>query len=353
MRINHENWLRVLSPGANRPADENPDRPLPPRTDFLPGQQVKGEVLARLSEQVYLVRIAGQAYRTELPLSLRPGDPLELTFRAAEPRLSFTLRDITLEASAATISSTAARLSRVMSEVQGGPAARPAVAFAPLLDAHPSDPAGMAASIQKSLAFSGLFYESHVVRWLLGERLLADLMKEPQARLAMLRGKRNGDGPQDVHRQTEGEETLTPGPAGPSPADCEPAGIIEQLLGADSLFSLPMVREQLALLLSGVVRWQGEVWHGQEMEWDVEREPEAHDGSEDTAWRTTIRLELPRLGAIAATLSISGSEVRGRITAGSSESVAHLKRELDRLKNGMAETGLRLTEMAVDCEPVE
>lgn len=347
MRIDHEYWLRVFSPDANRPANENADRPLAPRPDFHPGQQVRGEVLARFSEQVYLVRIAGQAYRTELPLSLKPGDPLELTFRTAEPRLSFTLRDITLEASAATISSTAARLSRVMSELQGGSASRPAVAFAPLRDAHPSDPAGLAASIQKSLSFSGLFYESHVVRWMLGERLLADLLKEPQARLAMLRGKRNGEAPNDISPETAGPDIAPPGPAG-----SEPAGIIEELLGADSLVSLPMVREQLAVLLSGVVRWQGEVWHGQEMEWDVESEPEAHDGSGDTAWRTTIRLELPRLGAIAATLAITGSEVRGEITAGSSDSVDYLRRELDRLKNGMAETGLRLTEMAVDYEPV-
>jgi len=350
MKIDQDTVIRAFSPTAVPPVGEDAGtRPFRPQV-FLPGQQVKGEVLARLSDQVYLVRIAGQEYRTELPLELRAGDQLELTFRTAEPRLSFALSEHTVQASPATISPAAYRLSRLMALAQGAASVRPDMAFAPLLDAHPFDPAGMAASLQRSLSFSGLFYESHLLRWLSGERTLAELLKESRARLSALRGRENGEECRNLRQDVEALHQETTGPDASPLGSSEAAGTLEEMLGTASLSSLPLVREQLAVLLSGVVRWQGEVWPDQEMEWDLEREAEGPEGAEEPAWRTTIRLQLPNLGTVSATLAVSGEGIRGELLSDSPATREFMGQGLTRLQDAMAESGLRLHEMVIECE---
>jgi len=351
MKIDRNHLLRTFPTAASPPVDEHAGERQSRKPTLHPGQQVQGQVLARLSDQVYLVRIAGQEYRTEIPLNLRPGDPLELTFRTGEPRPSFTLRGITFQASPATISSTASRLSRVMSDIQGATTARPAITSAPLLDAPPSDAARMAASLQRALVFSGLFYESHLVRWLLGERPLAELLQEPQARFSTLRARTKGV----IDRNLPAEEDgilEPPHPADRSnPGDSGADGIMEELLGPVSYLSLSIVREQLAVLLSGMVRWQGEIWPDQEMEWDVTRDGDGTEENEAPCWRTTIRLQLPRLGAVDATLALSGSGVRLELITDSPRSMDFMQQELESLDNSMSEAGLRLRETVIDCEP--
>ena len=82
------------------------------------------------------------------------------------------------------------------------------------------------------------------------------------------------------------------------PATPPPAGVEPQ--------TIPIIREQLATLTTGVFTWFGQVWPGQDMEWKVE-EREAEGGKGERSWLTEVAVELPSLGAVRATLR-SGKE---------------------------------------------
>jgi len=65
MRINNDYWRAILSVtkvSGDTGATQNRSDSL---QNLVPGEQVKGEVLARLSDQVHLVKIEGNIYRTE------------------------------------------------------------------------------------------------------------------------------------------------------------------------------------------------------------------------------------------------------------------------------------------------
>jgi len=83
------------------------------------------------------------------------------------------------------------------------------------------------------------------------------------------------------------------GAAAPPPAGVEPQ-------------TIPIIKEQLATLTTGVFTWSGQAWPGQDMEWTVE-EREAEGGTGERCWQTVVAVELPTLGGIRATLR-SGKE---------------------------------------------
>lgn len=72
-----------------------------------------------------------------------------------------------------------------------------------------------------------------------------------------------------------------------------PAGIESQ--------TIPIIKEQLTTLTTGVFTWFGQAWPGQDMEWKVE-EREAEGGKGERSWLTEVAVELPSLGAVRATL---------------------------------------------------
>jgi len=80
---------------------------------------------------------------------------------------------------------------------------------------------------------------------------------------------------------------------------------------------LPVVHQQLDALATQQYVWQGQAWPGQPMEWIIE-DPE-RDGTEgETAeanWNTTLRLTLPRLGGVEASLHLTPAGVALRLRA--------------------------------------
>ncbi|MBR8440581.1 flagellar hook-length control protein FliK, partial [Burkholderia cenocepacia] len=64
------------------------------------------------------------------------------------------------------------------------PASAQASSAAAARDALAPPVAALRAALAQAVSESGLFYESHLAQWLAGQRPLAALMREPQARLA-------------------------------------------------------------------------------------------------------------------------------------------------------------------------
>ena len=136
-------------------------------------------------------------------------------------------------------------------------------------------------------------------------------------------------------------------------------GVQAQLAaGAPAPAQLPaqlqaLVQQQLATLAQGAMVWVGQVWPGQEMQWRVE--PDAQDGTAaeqpaSRGWTSVIRLELPRLGPMVATLHLGADQhLRVRLQHGAQAGVA-LRAQRDALRQSVAAAGLQLDELALQGE---
>jgi hypothetical protein len=182
-------------------------------------------------------------------------------------------------------------------------------ARAPVLAAPSQDAAAIAPALRQALAKSGLFYESHVAEWAQGQRPLAELAAEPQMQLR---------------------------PA--NPAEPEAA---------------QMINLQLAAHEQGQVAWQGLLWPGQPMQWEISRdaphrEP-SHDGGDEAAptWQSRLRLSMPGMGDIGATIVLTGDRVAMRIEPAQADAAALLQAHAQQLVDALAAAGTPLTALAI------
>ncbi|WP_431226533.1 flagellar hook-length control protein FliK [Burkholderia contaminans] len=237
--------------------------------------------------------------------------------------------------------------------------------------------AALRAALAQAVSESGLFYESHLAQWLAGQRPLAALMREPQARLAAALAPADPDAAQ--HGSTDPlDELLAQRPPLPAsaraaaqpgapaqggapardPAQALPAGARQgaplphdtaDLLGdppdvrwtparaelaaassdspAQTLATVhpaavPLVRQQLDALATDQFRWAGEAWPGARLDWTIEPDDpgnRAPHGDGDTgdgiAWRTRLTLTLPSLGTVDAELVLNGTQLVARLRA--------------------------------------
>ena len=105
----------------------------------------------------------------------------------------------------------------------------------------------------------------------------------------------------------------------------------------------PLVQQQLDAAATQRVTWQGEVWPGQTMQWEISRDaPERSASSDDTdqRWNTSLALTTPRLGRVDAALGIAGNSVRIRLTADSTASSTKLSSHLANLITALEAAGL-------------
>lgn len=202
----------------------------------------------------------------------------------------------------------------------------------------------LAAMLARTVVDSGLFYENHIALWLGGQRSLASLRNEPQARVDKLASELPPDSFQDAADAAPDvwiDETLLPTtfaapadtPDAPNPMRPVPAPQTPQQAAAlaasvrqmpTSVFSsttqgavqrtatgalplaahlqdsavqaavasagihpstIPLVRQQLDVLASDQFRWSGEAWPGAKFEWEIQpqnRAPYGRDPSQDS-----------------------------------------------------------------------
>ena len=73
----------------------------------------------------------------------------------------------------------------------------------------------------------------------------------------------------------------------------------------------PLVQQQLEAASTQRLAWHGDIWPGQEMQWEIERDARQGDAvaDEPVGWRTSLRLTLPRLGEVEARVHLVGKNV--------------------------------------------
>ncbi len=295
-----------------------------------PGQVVQGRVIARLHDGDYAVSVGGQTLRMGLPARFRAGDLLELVLVGTEPQLTFALAAQYPSAAGATVSE-AGRLAATLAAPSGEPTWAAALTHATPLAAAPDAPAELAQALQRSVERSGLFYESHQAQWVAGERTLEQLLLEPQTRLAPAIAPGAPAGKPGTHTHAS---PLAPGVSSGNP-------IVEA-------HALPLVQQQLAALDTHAILWRGPIWPGQWLDWAVEERPaEAREPDDPVAWHTALRLHLPRLGGISASLALATNGVRVTLRADWESTSAELRARGLELGAGLAGGGIALLELSV------
>ncbi|EJN08291.1 flagellar hook-length control protein FliK [Herbaspirillum sp. YR522] len=344
------------------------------------GQQMAGRVLSAFNDGTFLVRIANTAARMVLPANARTGDSLVLTLVGKDPRPTFALKEGSLQQddeSAAVALSTAGRAMqkdlKSLQQVQREGAGAGGVAenadvpeelgagtgrqsqangqtsstttlsnAGKLIDSlllasqqgnvakHVSSPAPlgqagasagqMAGALHDAITYSGVFYESHVSAWAEGKRAAEELLKEPQSQVA---------------RQANGNISLL--------NQNDPA---QSPLGQ-------IVNLQLNALEQQRVVWHGEVWPGQQMEWEISQgqgdggQPPDAESEQAPAWHSVVRFNFAQLGQVSASIRLIGQQIHVQVKADNPAATAALRNNGSLLANAMAAAGTSLDSLVV------
>lgn len=325
------------------------------------GKTIQGEILARLTDGSFVVKVADTPARMQLPAGAQVGAHVDLTLVALQPRPTFQVgaqafseaapppapdadpaaQPLSFHEGAAPDSLSAralARAGQLAASLAPPPAAGEAHsgqgaslsptgqalgtvlgaamkleqhasavnAGAPVLPAPTTDAAAIAPALQDALSKSGLFYESHVAQWAQGQRALADLAAEPQMQKA-------------------------PG------ALTDPA-------------TADFISLQLATQEQAQASWQGQLWPGQHMQWQVGKDGHgqgAHGGDEPERWQSKLRLAFPQLGDLAARIVLAGDRVQVMVDAADAGSAELLRAHAGMLADAMEAAGTPLAGLAI------
>jgi hypothetical protein len=308
-------------------------------TAVTPGasaEQVLAKVEAQLADGLFRVLAAGRRFDMALPPSTRPGDQLRLSaadLRAAGlARLPGAGPAPDAESAHGEISATGRLVAHLAEQIAGKQAPGTIIASLALLPDAPIDTVVAAATLRELVALSGLFYESHQAEWVSGARDTAQLLREPQSRLPPPPSQ-EGAPPGSAPAAGAPPLTSAPGTAQPSPIHPDAA---------------PLVQQQLNALEARHIVWNGQIWPGQPMRWEIEDAADERASAEapEHSWRTRVDLQLPRLGALSALVSLGHGGLSVRLTAESAATQALLDERSEELRASLAAAGLPAVSVA-------
>ena len=357
--------LQVLSNAGKPPAALTSDAPRTvPNLEL--GQQLQGSVQEKISEGLFKVQVAGQTLQMRLPGNIKAGDNIKLEVLSLQPRITFGIVASTNPLSTPEQIGSAARM---LSNLAERPIERPIVQQSgnkAVWEAGQQvpDTKALAGALRETLGKSGLFYESHQAQWIRGERSISQLLEEPQN---LLTGK--------TAQQLPNGQYAAPGKAAPmqmqanlpesvksaadqnasdktsaaqanTAAQAKPGGDAAQPIAKELVH---LVQQQLHTLEQHHLVWMGQVWPGQQMQWEIQGQPEHQVRQQDERqWSTEMELNLPSLGGVHARLVFAGSGLRLALRASEPATANLFNSALPRLKNSLADAGIPLAAAIVE-----
>src|SRR5574343_445677 len=333
-----------------------PTRPVSPAqqitdvlSDLVPGQRILAEVQALLPNGTYRAVVAQRDVTLALPFSAKPGDTLELEVAESDGKLTLAFianrADSALpktppESVSTSLSSAGKLIGNLLNEIGGDGRKAPPVPLnnaQPLVDSMPKTAADLAPVLKQAVTQSGMFYEAHQARWVAGELPTESLRQEPQGKLPV-QGAQIPNAAVDA--ETRLDRDIAPRARSPqSPnatveAENRPKSIFSAAVdttpipvktsaqaGSEAPASInhripneltPLVQQQLDGLSTQNFAWQGQIWPGQQMWWEIGRDQQHGNTPDDPSrpWQTRLKLTLPLLGQIEAALELNaGGEV--------------------------------------------
>ncbi|TLS17596.1 MAG: flagellar hook-length control protein FliK [Betaproteobacteria bacterium] len=352
-------------------------------SELAPGQRIMAEIQAILPNGTYRALIAQREVTLALPFSAKSGDSLEMEVVENNGRTALAVVARSVPQEGATESSAATSLSRtgqliatLLTDAPDSPKDRatPLNGNHPLATSEKLTGEQLAPLLKQAVRSSGLFYEAHQARWASGQFNLAELMKEPQAQAspALLQG--GAPAPQGATATvpqplpTSSAQTPQAGSPAPTVAKVMDEATVTQAaphpssppqsqnLSVSTSLSpdlAPLIRQQLESLASNTYVWHGQVWPGQEMQWELVEEDgrqnrNTDDGEPASTWNTQLRLNLPHLGQIVARLGLADQQVTLHLAAASPQTREQLMGNGQQLASQFEAAGLTLGGFMVD-----
>lgn len=370
--------------------------------DFAPGQKIMAEIQAMLPNGAYRALVGQRELTLALPFSAKPGDTLELEVQENDGRLvlAFVKDKAASEAAvgnrndsaATTLSNTGRLIGDLLGEVTRDSKRPSPIALngnQPLIAAGQGehlDAKQLAGALKQALGQSGMFYEAHQARWVQGALPEEQLRQEPQGKLsapalpptpapatALTRpaGETEGRSSGSANISTSAASLAAPEIRTPrndessanTPLPLQESRDGNKMSAAPPTLAplpgnevhrdtVPLVQNQLDALATQQFIWQGQAWSGQPMHWEIAEEQgqnRGQDEDEGRRWRTRLRLNLPQLGGIDATLQLlPGGEVRIRMTADSERGEQSLRQASPALQEQYLNAGLTLGQLQID-----
>jgi len=342
---------------------------------LVAGQKVMAEIQAMLPNGTYRAMINQRSITLALPFSAKSGDSLELQVTENDGKLALAVLSRTDgsagKAGAESVSATLSRTGQLISSLfagtnraQGRDAhAVPLNGNQPIATAPPNTAQDLLPLLKQAITQSGMFYESHQAEWVEGRLPKAALLQEPQGKLsspaafASALAEEQGVS-QNQPRASTGEPAvaarITADLAQSSNTSVEgsKAAIAQSQTSGQVVApqTQPLVQQQLEALATQNFSWQGQVWPGQEMRWEIDEDAtRSEQDGEDSAprWSTRLHLTLPNLGEVDARIRLEGNSIAISMTADSAGTRTLMRVSSSALRSQLDEAGLTLASMGV------
>lgn len=344
---------------------------------LVAGQKVMAEIQAMLPNGTYRAMINQRSITLALPFSAKSGDSLELQVTENDGKLALAVLSRTdgsaAKAGTESVSATLSRTGQLISNLfaganraQGNEApATPLNGNQPIVSAPPNSAQDLLPLLKKAITQSGMFYESHQAEWVEGRLPKAALLQEPQGKLSSPAAfaSASGDDANAVFVQAKEVSTTD---AGSSASVARPLIEVGQTQNSSieggkaavtqsqgqlvAPQTQPLVQQQLEALATQNFSWQGQVWPGQEMRWEIDEDAaqSGQDGEESSPrWSTRLRLTLPNLGEIDARIRLEGSSITLSMSADRAETRTLMRVSSQMLRSQLDEAGLALASIGV------
>ena len=368
--------LQVSADAASRPVAQTQEI-ADKLSGLVAGQKVMAEIQAMLPNGTYRAMINQRSITLALPFSAKSGDSLELQVTENDGKLALAVLSRPdgsagkpgTESVSATLSRTGQLISNLFagtSRAQGRDApAVPLNGNQPIASTPPNSAQDLLPLLKQAITQSGMFYESHQAEWVEGRLPKAALLQEPQGKLsspAAFASASGGDA-NAVFGQAKAASTADAGSPANMARPLPEAGQAQnssieggkaavtqsqgQLVAPQTQ---PLVQQQLEALATQNFSWQGQVWPGQEMRWEIDEDAtqSGQDGEESSPrWSTRLRLTLPNLGEIDARIRLEGSSITLSMSADRAETRTLMRVSSQMLRSQLDEAGLALASIGV------
>jgi hypothetical protein len=363
---------------ANAEVTLRPVAPVQEITDklsgFTVGQRLMAEVQAMLPNGTYRAMINQRNITLALPFSARSGDALELEVVESDGKLALAViaRDGAAgkESVTATLSRTGQLIGQLLSGAKGGEndgKALPLNGNRPLAGAPPGNAQDILPVLKEAIARSGMFYESHQAEWIEGRFAKAELLQEPQGKLSQAASGAGGEA-KAANAAPAAPGVGTGGEA--KAADAAPASrtiVLTDVQTAERAAQPAaqraaaeagqivatqvqnIVQHQLEALANQTFVWQGQIWPGQNMRWEIEEDGKNRQDDDDAAsdWRTRLDLSFPVLGGISAKLQLHEQQVSLALDVDRETSLGLMRSDVETLRRRLEDAGLALASLSI------
>lgn len=368
-------------------------------SELSAGQKIYADIQALLPNGTYRAIVAQRELTLALPFSAKAGDTIELEVQETDGKLSLAFvanRSSTPQESASkesvstTLSKAGNLIGDLLSEVdRSGGKPKPVLLneSQPLISSFPEDPQELVPILKDTLSKSGMFYESHQAKWVAGSVSTDSLLQEPQGKrpplvpmpppaLDPLTQEVTNRSIPPLIQQVSVPATQLKNPSSNQTeiitqvavkqSGAEDASVVRQAIAQpqNTDFSVsnrpntplnlelaPIVQQQLNALATQNYVWQGQIWPGQNMHWEISQEDylaRTQTDTIDARWQTRLTLNLPKLGGVEATLRLAaGGNLELSLATENTASEQALRLGERDLSEALQSAGIKLNSFAI------